>query len=41
MGTTIQWGFHTPGHTQAKSSSVKYGQISELEATVPDFPLAL
>lgn len=33
MGTAIQWGFHTPGHTQAKSSSVKYGQISELEAT--------
>lgn len=31
-GTTIQRGFHTPGHTQAKSSSVTHGQISELEA---------
>lgn len=31
-GTTIQQGFHTPGHTQAKSSSVTHGQISELEA---------
>lgn len=37
MGTTIQWGFHTPGYRQTKSSSVKYGQISELEATCLTF----